>query len=293
MNRLTTRSWGLAALVLLLSLAPAFASDTGILTITLRYAPQEAVGSDSPTLLPGIGDRPVKVVVEEGRTVQDPAVIGETTDDDDKLWPVRVSNSLTAWATEVLTKNAGDWGVRVAEDAPLTLTAKITRFRITESNKAVGSTYNADVQVALSLKDGRGRLLWEGTAPGDATRYGKSRSQENINEVLSDALKEAYATGLAETSLQNAWLGRSAPLAGGSSSSGSGSAKPAETITPEKLVAELIKLKKSNVGPDLMIDFVNSKTLTRTLEADDVGKLSEAGIPEAVIKAALERSKAN
>ena len=42
-----------------------------------------------------------------------------------------------------------------------------------------------------------------------------------------------------------------------------------------------------------MIDFVNSKSLTRSLEADDVAKLSQAGVPEAVIKAALERSKGN
>lgn len=289
----TPRRWSLALLALLLSITPAFAGDTGILSITLRYAPQESVGSESPTLMPGIADRPVKVVVEEGRTVQDPAVIGETTDDDDKLWPVRVSNSLTVWAAEILTKNAGDWGVRVADGAPLTLHAKILRFKISESNKALGSTYNADVQVALTLNDAKGRLLWEGTAPGDATRYGKSRSEENVNEVLSDALKEAYATGLAETGLQNAWLGKSAPQAASTSAPSAAPAKPAETITPEKLVSELIKLKKSNVGPDLMIGFIDSKSLSRSLEADDVAKLSEAGIPEAVIKAALERSKAN
>jgi uncharacterized lipoprotein YajG len=276
----------LALLLCVLAAAPALAKDTGVLTISLRYSPQESVGSDSPTLLPGISERPVRVAVEDGRTVQDLAVIGETTDDDDRLWPVRVANSLPAWASEVLTRNAGEWGIRVANDAPLTLEAKIIRFKISESNKALGSTFNADVQVALTLKDSKGRTLWEGTAPGDATRYGKSRSEENINEVLSDALKEAYATGLAETGLQNAWLGKSTPSA--SSSASAAPAKSGETITPEKLVTELIKLKKADVGTDIMISVIESKTLTRPLNADDIGKLKDAGIPDEVIKAAVK-----
>src|SRR5262245_6902342 len=188
----------LPLLLLGLAVAPAYGKDTGIFTITLVYTPQESVGSESPTLLPGISDHPVRVAVEDGRTVQDLAVIGETTDSDDRPWPVRASNSLAAWAGEVLTKNAGEWGIRVSDSAPLTLAAKITRFKVKETKKFMSSTYNADVQVAFTLKDAKGRTLWEGAAPGDATRFGHSRSEENINEVLSDALKEAYAGGLAE-----------------------------------------------------------------------------------------------
>jgi len=284
----SAKTLSLAALVCLLVAGPALAKDTGVLTIALRYSPQESVGSDSPTLLPGISERPIHVLVEDGRTVKDLAVIGETTDDDDKLWDVRSSNSLPAWATEVLAKNAGDWGIRVDDKAPLTLVSKIIRFKVSESDKAVGSTYNADVQVAMTLKDGQGRTLWEGTAPGDATRYGKSRSEENINEVLSDALKEAYAQGLADSGLQNAWLGKSAPMAGSSSAP---SAKPAETITPSELVNELIKLQRDKFGADIQIDFIRSKTLTRSLSADDLGKLKDAGVPQEVIKAALDHAK--
>jgi uncharacterized lipoprotein YajG len=284
------KSLSLPVFSLFLCAIPALAADTGVLTINLRYAPQESVGSDSPTLLPGISERPVRLRVEDGRTVQDLAVIGQTTDDDDRLWDVRVGNSLTAWATEVLAKNAGEWGIRVDDRAPLTLAVKITRFKISESNKALGSTYNVDVLTELALQDGQGRTLWEGSAPGDATRYGKSRSEENINEVLSDGLKEAYAQGLADNGLQNAWIGKGKPTASGSSSSAA-AAKPAESITPGELVNELIKLKKNNFGADMMTDFIQSKTLTGTLSADDLGKLKAAGVPEEVIKAALEHSK--
>jgi uncharacterized lipoprotein YajG len=288
MIRIVSRA-ALSILLLGLAFGPAYAKDTGIFTITLRYTPQESVGSDSPTLLPGISEHPIRVSIEDARTVQDLAVIGELTDSDDRPWPVRAANSLTAWATEVLTKNAGDWGVRVSDSAPLTLVGKITRFRVKETKKFMSSTYNADVQVAFTMKDAHGRTLWEGTAPGDATRFGHSRSEENINEVLSDALKEAYATGLAETGLQNAWLGKAGPVA--SSPGTAAPAKPAETITPEDLVNELVKLKKQSFGNDILIDFIQSKTLTRALKADDLAKLKSAGIPDEVIKAAIDHSK--
>lgn len=285
------KSLTLAAFSLLLGALAATAADTGVMTISLRYAPQESVGSDSPTLLPGVSERPVRLKVEDGRAVQDLAVIGQTTDDDDRLWDVRVANDLSAWATEVLAKNAGEWGIRVDDKAPLTLAVKITRFKISESNKAVGSTYNAEVLTEIALRDGQGRTLWEGSAPGDATRYGHSRSEENMNEVLSDALKEAYAQGLADSALQNAWIGKGKPAASSGGASGAPAPRRGETITPADLVNELIKLKKNDFGADIMTDFIQSKTLTRTLSADDLGKLKAAGVPEEVIKAALEHSK--
>ena len=50
-----------------------------------------------------------------------------------------------------------------------------------------------------------GRELWEGSAAGDATRYGKKFSNDNVNEVLSDALIEAFAALLDHGGLQSAW----------------------------------------------------------------------------------------
>ena len=43
------------------------------------------------------------------------------------------------------------------------------------------------------------------TADGDATRYGRKFSNDNVNEVLSDALLEALADLLNHGGLQNAW----------------------------------------------------------------------------------------
>jgi len=66
----------------------------------------------------------------------------------------------------------------------------INALRVTElmyhpADPPIGSTYNSDVLTTLALQDASGRTLWEGSAPGDATRYGRARSEENINELMA------------------------------------------------------------------------------------------------------------
>jgi hypothetical protein len=200
------------ALSLLIALR-AGARDSGPLTMALQYTPQESVGTSNAVLAPGMADRPVRLSMADGRAGNDPKIIGEISDHDDKVFPVYASNDVIAWATEVLGKNAADWGIKVAPDAPLSLAGRLTQLRLIASTKAVGSTYNVEVQVAFTLSDAKGRTLWEGAAKGDATRYGHARSTENANEVLSDAIKETYANAFNDPGLQSAWLGKSRPVA--------------------------------------------------------------------------------
>ncbi|MES1244109.1 MAG: hypothetical protein ABUT39_21070 [Acidobacteriota bacterium] len=274
------------SLILLFALAalPVAARELGPFNITLRYAPQESVGTSVPTLMLGVSDVPVRLSIEDGRTVADPAVIGDSTDDDDRVWPVRAASDLVGWANEVLLKNAGEWGIRVSDSAPLQLKGSILRFMVNESNKPVGSVYNADIRVAFRLLDSKGDLLWEGNAAGDATRYGKARNQDNVNEVLSDAIKEAYATALGDPALQNAWLGKSGPVASTPAPS------PAARMTPDEILAELVKLKKQGFTTELLVDYVNQKSLAGGLTADDMVKWKKEGMPQDVIQAALKRA---
>ncbi len=273
------------ALLFALAALPAMARELGPFNITFRYSPQESVGTSVPTLMLGISDVPVRLSIEDGRTIADPAVIGDSTDDDDRVWPVRAATDLVAWANEVLLKNAGEWGIRVSDSAPLQLKGSLLRFMVNESNKPVGSVYNADIRVAFRLLDAKGNLLWEGNAPGDATRYGKARNEDNVNEVLSDALKEAYATALGDTGLQNAWLGKSEPTAAPAVAS-----SPAAAMSPDEMLAELVKLKKQGFGTDLMVSFINQKSLRSSLSADDMVKWKKEGMSQEVIQAALKRA---
>lgn len=287
MNRKSRMPGLLAALVLLAAL-PAAARDSGPMTMALQYTPQESVGTSSAVLAPGIADRPVRLAMTDGRAGADPTVIGEISDHDDKTFPVRASNDVAAWANEVLQKNAADWGVKTSPNAPLSLTGKLAQFRLVASTKAFGSTYNAEIQVNFALKDAQGRTLWERAVAGDATRYGHSYSAENANEVLSDALKEAYANAFNDPDLQSAWTGKTRPAA----SAPAPAAAPAEpAVSPSALLADLVKLKKQGFTPDLLVDYVNQKTLTKALSADDLVAWKNAGMPQEVIKAAMARTK--
>src|SRR4030095_6214300 len=283
------KSWtiGLAIALSLLGAAGAQAADKGIFTISLRYAPQESVATSNALLLPGMSERPVNLSIAEGRAGNDPAVIGDSSDDDDRVWPVRASNDVIGWANEALKKNAADWGIKTSPDAPLTLGGKLTRFRVVESNKAVGSTYNAEAQVTFTLQDAQGQTLWEGAASGDATRYGKSRSQENMNEVLGDVRKELTPTLSTAAARQNAGVGKPNPIAAPAAAT-TPSTPP---VTPAEMLADLVKLKKQGFTTDLLVDYVNQKTLSSTLSADDLVAWKKAGMPDEVIKAAMARAR--
>jgi hypothetical protein len=288
------KTFGIALLALAVSgvwtLAEA-RGKSGPFEVALHFIPQEGVDEDAPALTPEMRERPVRLVMEDGRGNEDPAVIGESSDDDDKLWPVRSTGDVAAWANEVLQKTAAGWGVKTSDSAPLVLTGRLTHFVLTEGNKAVGSVYNGDVKVAFALKDSRGKLLWEGAAGGDATRYGKARNAENANEVLNDATKEAYADLFANPGLQDAWGGKAtagAPAAARSTNPAVAPAAP--SVRPADLLAELVKLKKQGFDTGLLVDYVNKKTVSPSLSADDMVKWKQAGMPPEVIKAALERA---
>jgi hypothetical protein len=290
---MTARSWkiGLLTALSLLACLRVEARGTGPLTMSLQYKPQEKLDPADAVLAPGITDRPVRLSIVDDRTESDPAVIGEISDHDDKIFPVRAANDVAAWANDVLTKYAAEWGIKAAPDAPLVLTGKLTQLRLVASTKAMGSTYRVETQVAFTLADARGRTLWQGSAGGDATRYGKERSADNANEVLGDAIKEAYTDVFNNADLQSAWLGKGTPVAASAPAPAAAPAAAESALSPSAMLAELVKLKKQGFTTDLLVDFVNQKNLTRALSADDLVKWKNAGMPEEVIKAALARAK--
>jgi hypothetical protein len=206
----------LAALTLFCSL-PALARDTvKEVVVNLRFAPQEGVQSSSPDLAPAMLDRPFQLRVEDGRGLSAPLTIGQGTNDDDKTFPVVSSADPLAYIKNTLQQIATNWGLKLAADQKRVLTVRVLRFFVDESNKAVGSVYTAEVRITYALSED-GKKLAEGSASGEAHRYGRARSAENISEVLSDALKEAFGDALSNGQLQSAWT--SGKAAGGSSSS--------------------------------------------------------------------------
>jgi uncharacterized lipoprotein YajG len=206
----------------------------------LKFVPQEGVQTTSLDLEPAFLERAVEIRVEDGRKLADAAVVGQGTDDDDRKFPIRSESDVISYVKETLTAVATDWGLKLAPPADRVLVVSVTRFFVDESNKALGSVYNAEVKLAFALQNRKGDTIDDGIASGDATRYGRSASADNYNEVLSDSLKDAYANLLSDPGLQAAWT----------SGKGKGTAPPATDepkLTPEQRLKKLDDLLKKNL----------------------------------------------
>jgi len=254
--------------------------------VTLKYLPQESTHTTTADLPVALLNVPVDVVFEDARQ-GDKEVIGEVVDDD-KSSPITAAG-VAEYARKVLLDNAKGWGLKVTPGADRVLTVKLIRFYLSENPKAIGAMFGSEIRVLASYAEHK-KSLWEGTANGSTHRYGK-RNEENVNEVLSDALKEAYSNALSDTGLQQAASGKAVGGTGGGGGAGSGGGRPAaEGIPPSQLLAELLDLKKQGFGTDLLVDYVNQKTLSAEMTAKDLGEWKKAGMPQEVIKAALARS---
>lgn len=176
------------------------------LTVPLKFTPQEGVRESSADLPPTLLNQSVEIRVEDARKLDDPLLIGQGTGGDDKRFPIHADHDVAAFVQDVAASVAKEWALKTDPPAARTLVLQLTRFNIDESNKALGSIYGAEVKLAYILKDNRGHTLTEGTGSGTAHRYGHAHSPDNINEVLSDALKEAYANVLGDKPLQTAWI---------------------------------------------------------------------------------------
>jgi len=194
------------------------------LTVPLKYTPQEGVHQTSADVPPGLLEKSVEIRVEDARKLDDPLVIGQGTGGDDKTFPIHADHDVIAFIQEMVTGISKDWTLKQEHPAARTLILQVIRFYVDESNKALGSIYSTEVKFAFTLKDARGMTLAQGSGTGTAHRYGHAHSPENINEVLSDSLKEAYANVLADPTLQQAWVSGT-----GSVATGAASSRPAES----------------------------------------------------------------
>jgi len=275
--------WRSFITLLLLAAVPAAVRGES-LKVTLHYVPQENTHASTPDLPAALLTTPVAVVFEDGREAPDKNVIGEVVDDD-KSSPITASD-VAGFASKVLADNVAGWGLKAKPGADRVLTVKLVRFFVTQNPKAIGAMYGSEVRVLGSYAE-RKKVLWEGTATGSTHRYGK-RNEENLNEVLSDALKEAYANTLSDAGLAQALSGHGGPVA--AASSAGSAAKPPEGVAPGQLLTELLDLKKQGFSTDLLVQYVNQKTLSSEMTAKDLGAWKQAGMPQEVIKAALARS---
>ena len=227
------RRFSILLIVLSCSVTPLFArGNLTELTVPLKFVPQEGVQSNTADLSPALLEQAVELRVEDARKLADPLVIGKGTGGDDKTFPIHADREVRAFLQETLASIGTEWSLKQAAGAKRLLLIQLTGFSVDEANKALGSIYTADVKLGFTLRDTNGRTLASGVGSGSTHRYGHAHSPDNINEVLSDALKEAYANVLGDSMLQTAWVsGRPA-----------GSPAPAAAAPAESVEERLRKL---------------------------------------------------
>ena len=178
------------------------------LVVDLKFKPQEGVTSNSANIPPSMMEKSVEIRVVDKRKESDAKVIGTGTGGNDKSFPIKSSTDIKSYISQTLESVAKNFGLKVVDKgAARVLVVDVNRFFIDESNKALGSVYTAEVKLGYTLKSGS-RTIAEGAESGEAHRYGRAHSMENINEVLSDALKEAFANALEDSKLQDSWAGK-------------------------------------------------------------------------------------
>jgi len=257
--------------------APLAAAATDA-TIELRFIPQESTGISSPSAVAESLQQPLRLVFEDVRALKDPLLVGDATDDDDEPFAWRATTSVDDFARGVFSQLAAGWGIQLSADSSTMLRVKLARFWVAERNQAVGSTYAAEVRVTATLEDAAGRQIGRFSGSGEAHRYGKKRSAANCSEVLSDAMKAAYAGLLT-------WPQNPAHPA----STDGPTAPPGQPIEPAILKEELLKLKAGGFTDEVLIQHINGKSLTDPLTADDLLAWKKEGLSEDVIRAAMGR----
>lgn len=186
--------------------AAAFAHDTqSELPVSLAFVPQDPLDLERPELPSTFFDYAVDLRVVDARPGEDARLLGQGTNDDDRPFPIRSEDDVIGYVDDTLHGVAEKWGLETSRRADRVLKLRLTRFHVEEENKAVGSTYTGEARLAFTLTDAGGRVLAEGAGNGVAHRYGRARSEDNCNEVLSDALQEAFGNVLADGRLRSAW----------------------------------------------------------------------------------------
>ncbi len=246
----------------------------GSLFVRLRFTPQDTINSPTPLIEKANPSRAIQIApMVDARQLTDLSLIGENSESKRRT-PVRAESSIAQFSTEVLKTCLLAWGVKISSEADLILNGQVVSFFVKEENR-----YTADVNFRFRLQDRAGHSLWEGLAAGQASTWGSSLSAENYNQVLSDALKVAYANLLGNPTFQVAWSGQS-------------SVSVAPAVSSDTLAVKILILMREGLGEDVIADYVRTHRPPATLSAEEIVEWKRAGIAESVIKAALGEGKA-
>ena len=132
-------------------------------------------------------------------TRQDPHAIGENREDDTPK-PVTTPDDVGEFVSTHMRELFNRAGMNTVDsNGSVIIKGEVKDFYARETH-----TYKAEVSIHLTIMSRDGTTLWSGTAPGEATRFGRSYNLENYYEVLSDSVVNATSSLLSSPDIQKA-----------------------------------------------------------------------------------------
>ena len=235
--------------------------------ITLRFTPKENVTANIPAVEGLSAPRSVEVLpLVDARGLSDRALVGENREHSRPV-PIRATSSVVEFATTVLKKCLAEWGVRLGA-GDLVLRGEITNLLVTEDQ-----AYSTAISVRFRLEDRARMTLWEGIVMGDAHQWGSSFKEENYNEEISDALKRTFANLVSNAGFQRTWMGQRM--------------SKEQPLSPAELERKILEMMKAGIGTEVIVSYVKSVKVSEPLDAGQIVEWKRAGIPDAVLEAAV------
>ena len=192
---------------LLLSLVLVLAACAGptkpLENIPLVWKPEKEPIARMPSTDTGLREAKLKVAPMTDSRVN-PKLIGESKV---KL-PVRTvttADDVPAFVTERVKKLLAGAGMVVVESGETAvLNGDIQQYFVNETS----DNYSGEVKIAFTVTDPAGNVRWQGVSQGTSTRIGRTYTEGNYYESLSDALSLATTSLLYDVGFQKAVTGR-------------------------------------------------------------------------------------
>ena len=185
------------------------------LKFDLEFKPRESVKVHPKNVPPG------KVFFEPIQDARsNPRTIGENLEDKDKKVSILASNEPSSFVRSVLIREFRNKKFSVEDNAGAA--SKIVSGTLVKFWTVETSNYDSQTQMKIEVKDRNGRVLYGRTYPGVGKNRGRSLSDVNYNESISDSLTslvdkifsdQEFLSALAEAPATPAAVGKPAVTA--------------------------------------------------------------------------------
>jgi hypothetical protein len=131
-------------------------------------------------------------------------VIGENRENDIPK-PVTTKDDVGTFVSTNIRQLFDQAGVKTVDSGgEVIIKGEVKKFFVREE-----ATYKSTVEIHVTAIDQDGKILWNGLASGEATRFGRSYKAENYYEVLSDAVVNTVSSMLQAADFRKAMSGHS------------------------------------------------------------------------------------